>query len=95
VDRGGDCLRAEGDAALVPGAQQLQRVVPPGACMLTDQEIYLIIANRFRSSVPGCSQMIDTLGTDLAMSGGLKPSTGVGNMPAVAALWRSAFSHAE
>lgn len=84
---------------MTPGAtaavQQLQRVVPPGSCVLTDQETYLLIANRFTSSVPGCSQMIDTLGTDLALSGGLKPSTGAGNVPAVAALWRSAFGHAQ
>jgi alpha-1,2-mannosyltransferase len=90
---------ARGEARMTPGAtaavQQLQRVVPPGACMLSDQETYLIITNRFTSDVPGCPQMIDTLGTDLALSGGLKPSTGAGNVPAVTALWRSAFGHAQ
>ena len=96
-------VRAEtGPASYVqmtPGAtaavQQLQRIVPAGACVLTDQESYLIIANRATSSVPGCSQMIDTLGTDLALSGGLRPSTGAGNDPAVVAVWRGAFSHAQ
>jgi len=75
--------------------QQMQRVVPPGACVLTDQASYLIIANRFSSNVPGCSPMVDTLGTDLALSGGLRPTTGAGYVPAVAAVWRSAFSHAQ
>jgi len=75
--------------------RQMQRLVPPGACVLSDQASYLIIANRFSSSVPGCSPMVDTLGTDLALSGGLRPSTGAGNDAAVAAVWTSAFSHAQ
>ena len=84
---------------MTPGAtaavQQMQRIVPAGACVLTDQESYLIIASRATSNVPGCSQMIDTLGTDLGLSGGLRPSTGAGSNPAVTAVWRSAFSHAQ
>jgi hypothetical protein len=86
-------------AQMTPGAtaavQQIQRLVPPGACVLTDQASWLIITNRFSSDVPGCSPMVDTLGTDLALSGGLRPATGAGNDPAVAAVWRSAFSHAQ
>jgi hypothetical protein len=73
----------------------MQQLVPAGACVLTDQSSYLIIANRFSSSVPGCSPMVDSLGTDLALSGGLRPATGAGNDPAVAAVWRSAFGHAQ
>jgi hypothetical protein len=96
-------VRAETGSAsyvqMTPGAtaavQQMQRIVPASACVLTDQASYLIAADRFSSAAPGCSQMIDTLGTDLALSGGLRPSTGAGNDPAVAALWRSAFSHAQ
>jgi hypothetical protein len=84
---------------MTPGAiaavREMQRVVPPGACALTDQATYLIVANRFTSNVPGCSKMIDTLGTDLALSGGLKPSTGAGNVAAVASVWHSAFAHAQ
>ena len=74
---------------------QIQRIVPPGDCVLTDQAAYLIAANRFTSDVPGCSQMIDGLGTDLALSGGLKPGTGAGHVPAVAAIWENGFTHAQ
>lgn len=96
-------VRAETQPAsyvqMTPGAfaavQQMQRVVPPGACVLSDQASYLIIANRFSSSVPGCPQMTDSLGTDLGLSGGLRPSTGAGRIPAVAALWRTAFGHSQ
>jgi hypothetical protein len=70
------------------------RVVPPGACVATDQASYLLLANRFTSDVPGCSQMVDGLGTDLALSGGRRPSSGAGKVPAVAAAWYQAFSHA-
>ena len=79
---------------VIAAVQRMQRLVPGGACVLTDQASYLIIANRFSSDVPGCSPMVDALGTDLALSGGLRPATGAGNDPAVAAVWRSAFGHA-
>jgi alpha-1,2-mannosyltransferase len=84
---------------MTPGAtaavQRMQQLVPPGSCVVTDQESYLIIADRATSTVPGCSQMIDTLGTDLGLSGGLRPATGAGGVPAVAAVWHAAFAHAQ
>jgi hypothetical protein len=39
--------------------------------------------------------MIDSLGTDLALSNGLKPQTGAGYVPKVAAFWNQTFSHAQ
>jgi hypothetical protein len=77
----------------VPSA--ITRVIPPGACVLADQVSVTLVINRFVSDVPGCSQMVDGLGTDLALSNGLKPGTGAGNVPAVAAVWRNAFDHAQ
>jgi hypothetical protein len=77
----------------VPAA--VQRIVPAGACVLTDQASLTINANRFVSSVPGCPQLVDSLGTDLALSHGLKPGTGAARVAAVAAVWRSAFRHAQ
>jgi alpha-1,2-mannosyltransferase len=77
----------------VPAA--VTRIIPAGACVLTDQVSVTLAANRFVSDVPGCPQMVDTLGTDLALSGGLKPGTGAGQVPAVAAVWRQAFSRAQ
>jgi hypothetical protein len=70
------------------------RVIPPGACVLTDQASYLLLANRFVSAVPGCPQMVDSLGTDLALSGGRRPATGAARSPAVGAAWRAAFQRA-
>jgi alpha-1,2-mannosyltransferase len=73
---------------------QVGRLVPAGACVATDQASFLLLANRFTSTVPGCSQMVDGLGTDLALSHGRRPSSGAGKVPAVAAAWNHAFSHA-
>jgi len=73
----------------------IDRTIPPGACVLTDQVSVTLAANRFVSDVPGCSQMVDSVGTDLALSNGLKPFTGAGYVPAVAAAWNQAFSHAQ
>jgi hypothetical protein len=76
----------------VPAA--IDRIIPPGGCVLTDQVSLTIDANRFVSATPGCPQVVDTLGTDLALSHGLTPETGAGRVPAVAAVWAQAFSHA-
>jgi hypothetical protein len=78
-----------------PAPHALARIIPPGACVLTDQVSMTIVANRFYSDVPGCSQMVDGLATDVALSGGKKPSDGAGYVPAVAAVWRQAFAHAQ
>ena len=70
------------------------RLIPKGACVLTDSAVYLLIADRFTSDVPGCSQMVDSLGTDLALGDGRRPGSGAGRVPAVSEAWRQAFSTA-
>jgi hypothetical protein len=71
-----------------------RRIIPPGACVVSDQASILIAANRFSSDVPGCSPMVDGLATDYALSHGRNGNTGAGRFPAVAAAWRAAFTHA-
>jgi Glycosyltransferase family 87 len=71
------------------------RMVPKGSCVLTDSAVYLLIADRFTSAVPGCSQMVDSLGTDLALGDGRRPGSGAGRVPAVSAAWHQAFGTAE
>ena len=70
-------------------------MIPPGACVLTDQVSFTIAADRFDTSVPGCSQMIDALGTDYALTPGRDGTQGAGRVPAVAAIMRNAFDHAQ
>jgi hypothetical protein len=73
----------------------VRRVVPAGACVLTDQVSFTIAASRFESSVPGCPLMIDPLETDYALSPGRDGLTGAGTVPAVAKIMRNAFAHAQ
>ncbi len=70
------------------------RRIPPGSCVVTDEVSLVLLAGRFTATAPGCPPVLDGLGTDLALSGGLKPATGAGQVPAVAAVWWQAFSHA-
>jgi hypothetical protein len=73
----------------------IDRVTRPGNCVLTDQVSYTVAADRFVSDVPGCSLEDDGIGADLALSHGRTPSSGAGNVPAVAAMWSDAFRHAQ
>ncbi len=70
-------------------------VIPPGACVLTDQASYTIAANLFFSARPGCVPMVDGVGSDYSLSRGRSAATGAGRVPAVRALWLSALRGAQ
>jgi alpha-1,2-mannosyltransferase len=72
----------------------VDRVIPPGACVATDEVALLISADRFVSSAPGCSVMVDGFGTSYALAHGQSSLT-AGRVPAVAAAWRQAFGAAD
>ncbi len=78
-----------------PIPAQIQRIIPKGACVGTDQVSYLLMANRFSPDQANCPHMLDGLGSDLGFSNGLKPSTGAGNAPEVQALWRDEFHRSQ
>jgi hypothetical protein len=84
-------------AAAIPASEisAAERVIPPGACVLSDQMSYTIAIDRFASTAPGCSTMVDGVGSDYALSGGRNGLTGAGNVPAVEQLWMSAFRAAQ
>jgi len=85
------------EASGVPASEiaAVQRIVPPGACVATDQASYTIAINRFVSTAPGCSLMIDGVGTDYALSNGRNGQTGAGGSPAVVAAWLAEFRAAK
>ena len=68
----------------------VDRVIPPGACVLTDEVALLISADRFSSSAPGCPVLVDGTGTSYALGHGRSAAT-AGTVPAVAAVWQQAF----
>jgi alpha-1,2-mannosyltransferase len=71
------------------------REIESHACVLTDFPAYTIATNHFESSVPGCSAMVDPIGTDYALSHGENALTGAGAHPAVVSAWLTAFRHAQ
>src|SRR5579871_694857 len=70
-------------------------MIPSGACVLTDQVSVTLAANRFVSTDPNCPKLVDSLGTTLALSDGLKPQTGAGKVARVNEAWNQAFSKAQ
>src|SRR5262249_16179376 len=80
-------FHAEQRLSTVNPAAAADRVIPPGACVLTDDAAYTLIAGRFRSSHPRCSKMVDAIGTDLALAHGHNALAGAGADPAVRAVW--------
>jgi alpha-1,2-mannosyltransferase len=71
----------------------IERVIPPGACVLTDQASLLVSIGRFYSSVPGCPVVVDGTGTSYALGHG-RSAAGAASVPVIAALWRQAFGKA-
>lgn len=72
-----------------------RRLIPPGACVVTDQVSLTLVANRFVSDVPGCPLLVDSVGTDYALSHGRNPMTGAAKVPAAVAVWRNALGRAQ
>jgi hypothetical protein len=77
----------------IPAA--IDQMIPSGACVLTDQASVTLVANRFVSTDPNCPKLVDSLGTTLALSDGLKPKTGAANVARVNEAWSQAFSKAQ
>lgn len=71
----------------------VERVIPPGACVVSDQASVLISADRFRAAGPGCPVIVDGTGSSYALAGGRSPAD-AGSVPALARLWRQAFGAA-
>lgn len=91
-------IQVRAEAALGPAfnpAPAAQRVIPRGACVLTDMASLTISANRFVTDVPGCPLIVDSTGTDYVLSHGRNGATGAARVAAVPRLWQTAFAHAQ
>jgi Glycosyltransferase family 87 len=85
-------LEPDAPVAMIAAGKQ---IIPAGACVLADNVAYTVVTNRFVSSVPGCPAIDDGTGANYALSKGRSTATGAGRVPAVAAMWRAAFGHAQ
>ncbi len=72
-----------------------RRLIPPGACLLTDEVSFSVMTDRLVSDVPGCSLLLDATGTNYALSHGRDPETGAARYAQVDTVWTDAFDHAQ
>ena len=87
-------VRDSSGAILDPGPA-IARVVPPDACVVFDQPMLAIEADRFSSSRPGCPQLVDPYGMWLADAGGLSPPAAPPYPRAFVSTWRSYLAAAQ
>ena len=76
-------------------AQIIDSLVPAGACVVGDNVPTLLLANRFTSAVPGCSNLADAYGTTISFDHGYAPGSKAAAHSAAVLAWRDAFSTAE
>jgi hypothetical protein len=81
-------------SAVTPAAS-IDRQIPAGSCVVTDNASLTIVASRFVSTVPDCTKMVDATGTDMALGNGRNALTGAGRYQAVQTAWLDAFRHAQ
>lgn len=78
------------DELINPGAA-IDSAIPRGACVVFDEPILAIEANRFNSSTLHCPQLVDPYGMWLADSGGLTPPSSPPYPATFVATWHSYF----
>jgi hypothetical protein len=79
---------------------RVARLVPPGACVVTDQVAMTIAADRFTAAAasppaPGCPDVVDALAQTLTLSSGVSPQGGAGRDPRVIAGWEAVLGRAQ
>ncbi len=75
----------------LPNVALIDRLVPPGACVLGDDAPTLVLANRFSSRTPGCNAVTDAFGTTISSDGGYPADTPQGHSAPTVATWLDAL----
>jgi alpha-1,2-mannosyltransferase len=75
-------------------AVRVDRLIPRGACVVTNVPALTITANRFVPDTAGCPSLVDSYGTLIAMTNGRQLKASPQVLRSVDAFWRSAFAHA-
>jgi hypothetical protein len=73
---------------LPTGSEQITSMIPPGACVLTDETSLIISADRFNAAKPGCPVVVDALATTLVLTHGTSVQGGADNNPSAVAAWQ-------
>ena len=83
------------NGAVVDPAEAIDSVTPPGSCVVFDEAILAIEANRFTSDVPGCPDVVDPYGMWLADGDGRSPPTPPPYPASFVATWHSYLEAAQ
>jgi hypothetical protein len=86
---------AEVVPARVTSSATTGRLIPKGACVVTDETSIVISADRFASPGPGCSDVIDALATTLVLSHGVSVQAGAAKSASVVAAWQAVLSRSD
>ncbi len=86
---------AEVATVSVTSSAAIGRLIPKGACVVTDETSVAISADRFASPGPGCSDIIDSLATTLVLSHGVSVQAGAAKSASVVAAWQAILGHSD
>jgi hypothetical protein len=73
----------------------VERDIPAGACVVTDDAVVLISSNRFFATNPSCPQTVDSYGAWLSVDASRPPPSPGVAVPTLASEWRGWFSQAQ
>jgi hypothetical protein len=94
VAAGAAQFRAESRLAGTQVAAAADRLIPAGACVVTNDSAYAVAAGRFYSDVAGCPAMTDSFGTLIAMTSGHPRDASPPVLAPVIALWHATLEQA-
>lgn len=87
-------LVARGVSPAPDPAVALDRLIPAGACVITDNPAYLINANRYRGGAD-CAPVVDPYGVTIATAGGRVANGGADQSQTAVDTWLSYFRTAQ
>jgi alpha-1,2-mannosyltransferase len=88
-------LRTESQERGTEVAAAADKLIPAGACVVTNGASYTVAANRFFASSPDCPPMVDAFGTLFAMTSGGNQASPAAVLRPVVELWQTTLEHAQ
>jgi alpha-1,2-mannosyltransferase len=80
---------------LPPGLSEFSKLIPPGACVVSDDVALTIAANRFEPAKPGCPVVIDSLATTLVITHGVSIQGGADYDSKAVRAWEGLLAKAQ
>jgi Glycosyltransferase family 87 len=69
-------------------------LIPPGACVVTDEISLAIAASRFTAGSAGCPDVLDALAVTLVADNGVSVQGGAQSLPQAVTAWQAVFARA-